>query len=222
MFRTICMRNPNPRSRGFSLVEILVVITIMALLVTSVTVVGGNMIDSAQSTECKKQLKDIAGCMVLLKKSRKDRGMNVWPHYKGIRFLLELTKGGKHALVTGKKTEVFLCPGTDDVNTLEEDSTPGAAYANLDDLDTFSISYAGRNQVDYPIAKDEAGTDAILAADDNEERANHKQDTNYVTIDATPGSVSILDFMDEYPEMEFLKVGPESPYEPFTKLLIDY
>ncbi|MHC4942955.1 MAG: type II secretion system protein [Planctomycetota bacterium] len=220
------MGSVHRRGRGFSLVEILVVITIMALLVTIVASSASNILDEARVTNCKKNLTEIANNMMLLKKSRRERGKKAWPKARGIRFLLELTRhselqGGKHSLVSGKKTKIFICPGTDDISTTYEDSTPGSAYFDLDNLDSMTISYAGRNQIDFPLEKDPAGDDAILAADDNEGRANHKFKTNYVTADSVVDNVDISDFLDEFPELEYLPVGPDSPYEPFQKLSVD-
>lgn len=221
------LNHGSPGTRGFSLVEILVVITIMALLVAIVASSATNILDNSRSTTCKQNLKDIAQNMILLKNTRKQRGKKAWPKEKGIRFILELTRHsekqeGKHAMVAGRKTKIFICPGTDDVNITEEDPTPGSAYFDLENLDSFSISYAGRNQVDFPIEKDKMHDDALLAADDNEGRANHKTDTNFVTVDAVVDSVGIQDYLDENPELEWLPVGPDSPYEPFQKLLVDY
>lgn len=215
------------RCFGFSLIEILVVITIIGLLVTIVASRASNILDEARVTRCKNNLKEISSNMILLKNSRRERGKKAWPKATGIAFLLELTRhsdvqGGKHAFVAGKKTKIFICPGTDDINTDYEDSTPGSAYFDLENLDSTTISYAGRDQVHYPIEKDPAGDDAILAADDNEGRANHKFKTNYVTADAVVDSVDISDFLDEFPEMMYLPVGPDSPYEPFQRLSETY
>lgn len=211
---------------GFSLVEILVVITIMALLVTIVASSASNILDEARVTSCKKNLNEIASNMILLKNANRERNKKGWPNKNGISFLLELTRhsekqGGKHSLVSGKKTSIFICPGTDDINSTYEDDTPGSAYFELDSLDSYTISYAGRRQIDFPIEKDPAGDDAILAADDNEGRANHKFKTNYVTVDAVVDNVDIGDFLDDYPELLFLPVGADSPYEPFQKLSVD-
>ena len=214
--------------RGFSLVEILVVITIMALLVGLVATFATSMLDNARVTTCQKNLKEIAQHMILMKNDRRKRNKKGFPPYKGIRFLLELTRGsdrgGKFSYLSGNATKVFICPGTDDVNTTPEDDTVGSAYFDLDNLDSLSISYAGRDQVKYPIEKDKRRDDAVLAADDNEGRANHKFHTNYVTIGPAVLSVDIRDFTDDYPELEelgYLPVGPDSPEEEFQKLLVD-
>ncbi len=210
--------------KGFSLVEILVVITIMALLVTLVAGFATNLLDSARVTACQSNLKEIAEHMILQKNDRRKRNKKGWPQYKGIRFLLELTKGGKDgkfAYISGQKTKIFICPGTDDVNVTPENDTQGSAYFDLDNLFSDTISYAGRNQVDFPVERDTKRDDAVIAADDNEGRANHKFHTNYVTVGPAVDSVDIRDFVDDYPELEYLPVGPDSPVEDFQKLVLD-
>jgi len=220
MYKYVCNRDTR---RGFSLVEILVVITIIGILVTLVASVSGTLLDESRSTACSSNLRDIGQQMLLMKTQNRKRGKKAWPKQKGIRFLLELTKGGqKHGYVYGKATKVFICPGTDDVNTTDENSDSGSAYLDLNNLDSFSISYAGRNQVDFPIEKDKQKDDAILAADDNEGRPNHKFHTNYVTVGPMVDLVDIRDYIDEYPELEYITVGPDSEVEMFTKLMVDF
>jgi prepilin-type N-terminal cleavage/methylation domain-containing protein len=217
------------REKGFSLVEILVVITIMALLVTLVATSASNILDKSRVTACQKNLKDIAQNMILMKNDRRQRGKKGWPKYKGIRFLLELTTGSANnprlAYISGQKSKIFICPGTDDINTAEENDTPGSAYFDLEDIDTYTISYAGRNQVDFPIDRDRLGDDAVLAADDNEGRANHKFTTNYVTVGPAVDAIDIRDYIDDFPELGelgYFPVGPDSPSEMLQKLLVDY
>ncbi len=201
------------RDGGFSLVEILVVITIMALLVGLVATNAFNFLDRGEVTTCKAQLKGIAENLELYKQ-RKHR----WPQEKGIGFLLVLTRGGKHAMVKGHDAKCFLCPGTDDDNRAPGSNEWGSAYEDFDNLDSMTISYAGRDAINFKIRDDED----ILAADDNEGRKNHKFDTNYVTRNYSVDSVDIDSYLDEIGEdFDYLIVGPESPHEPFTKLLVD-
>lgn len=206
---------PRPGESGFSLVEILVVITIIGLLVTLVATQAPNILDSTRVTACKKQLKDIGLAMELY---YGDQTPKSYPRHNGIRFLLQLTAGkGEAAYVTEKNRHIFICPGTDDDNRAPDSDVPGSAYDNLDDLDSFSISYAGRRNKESRARKDSD----ILAADDNEERANHRRHTNFLMKDGSVSEVSILDFMDEYPDLDWLPVGADSPHEPFHILQVN-
>lgn len=209
--------------KGFSLVELLVVITIIGILGVSMLTVGPSIIDKAKVSACQENLRQIGFHLCdskFLKKAKKQK-------LKGIRLLLELTKGsersGKIALVSGKATSIFICPGTDDDNYSDEaPDTPGSAYFNLDNLDSWTISYAGRDLVNFPLSKDDAGDDAVLAADDNEDRANHRSLTNYLTLGRAIDSVDFMDFIEDLPQdINYLPVGPDSPWEPFTKLIVD-
>lgn len=197
---------------GFSLVEILVVITIMALLVGLVSNAAINFLDKGEVTTCQSQLRQISQDLELYRQRLKR-----WPQEKGIAFLLVLTKGGQHAMVQGRDTKMFLCPGTDDDNRAPGSSEWGTAYEDYDNLDSMTISYAGRNVIDFKIRYDSD----VLAADDNEGRKNHRYATNYVTKNYSVDSVDIQEFLEEYPEMEWLTVGPDSPYEPFQCLQWD-
>ncbi len=200
---------------GFSLVEILVVITIIGLLVTLVATQAPNILDSTRVTACKEQLKDIGMAMTLY---QRDQTPKSFPRHNGIRFLLQLTAGkGEAAYITEKNRKVFICPGTDDDNRAPDSDVLGSAYDNLDALDSFTISYAGRRNRESPARKD----DDILAADDNEERPNHRRHTNYLMKDGSIGEVNLLDFIDEYPDLEWLPVGVDSPHEPFQVLQVN-
>ncbi len=209
--REISSCRPDGRRSGFSLVEILVVITIMALLVGLVSNAAINFLDKGEVTACMANLKQIAQDLELYKQRR-----GRWPQEKGIQFLLVLTKGGKHAMVSGRDSKMFLCPGTDDDNRAAGGDW-GSAYDDFDNIDSTSISYAGRNAIDFKVKYD---TD-VLAADDNEERKNHRYATNYVTKNYAVESLDILDFVEDNPDLEWLTVGPDSPYEPFHCLLPD-
>ncbi len=205
------VRRTDAGRSGFSLVEILVVITIMALLVGLVSNAAINFLDRGEVTTCMANLKQIAQDLELYKQRR-----GKWPQEKGVQFLLVLTKGGKHAMVSGRDSKMFLCPGTDDDNRAAGGDW-GSAYDDFDNIDSTTISYAGRNAIDYRVKYD---TD-ILAADDNEDRKNHRYATNYVTKNYAVESLDILDFVEDDPDLEWLPVGPDSPYEPFHCLLLD-
>jgi len=206
------------RQTGFSLIEILVVITIIAALVGLATPIIQNALDKGRVVTCSAHLKDIGQEMFLWKQRHKDH----WPSESGIRFLLVLHRDGQ---IEGKDNAVFLCPGTNDINWIPGESTePGTAYEDWDTLDSTMISYAGRDNKNYRINKNDENKE-VIAADDNEFGKNHKYATNYLYAD---GSVSTLDIDADVRELgidlgglDYVPVGPDSPIEHFQKLLID-
>ncbi len=206
------------RRSGFTLVEILVVISIIALLITLALPVLQNAIDTSRSTACKSNLKQLGTNLRLWRTRNKDR----WPKESGIRFLLVLARD---SMIDEKDMKVFICPNQpEDDNTTETDNTPGSAYKDWDGIPSTSISYAGRDVKAFPIASTKEGSE-IIASDDNEGRPNHKHATNYLYADA---SVDEFD-MDtgarelglDFKEQGFVPIGPDSPVEKFQKLRVD-
>jgi prepilin-type N-terminal cleavage/methylation domain-containing protein len=213
----------HARQSGFSLIEILVVITIIGLLMTIGFGPVQNALESGRVTKCRKQLADIGQAMLLYKDQR-NKGR--WPKDSGIRFLLRLHKAGE---ISGNNSETFICPGTtsDVRNDLGVSGEPGSSYEDWDDIDPASISYAGRDQEAYPL-RGQDDSEMVIGADDNEFGRNHKYITNYVMAD---GSTHFFDIksedgdqvLDEYPEFEKqgLPIGPDCPLELFQVLRID-
>lgn len=215
------MATPH-RVRGFTLVEILVVVTIIAALLALAVPIYQNAQDKANSTTCKSNLSQIAKNFILWKERNKGR----WPRgeaQSGVRFLLLLHRDG---MIEGKDSDVFLCPGTDDINWIPDVSNePGTAYEDWDDLDPdATVSYAGRDVANYPINKNRENEE-VIAADDNYgplgPRGNHRYATNYVYADAAVREYDWKDF-PELPEgEEWIPVGPDSPAELLQTLITD-
>lgn len=205
------------RQAGFSLIEILVVVTIIAALVGLATPIIQNALDKSRSVTCAAHLKDMGQNLFLWKQRHKDR----WPRESGIRFLLVLHRDGQ---ITGKDTAVFLCPGTEDINWTEENPDDGSAYEDWDDLDPMTVSYAGRDGKNFPINKNKENEE-IVAADDNDGRGNHKFATNYLYADGTVATLDIVaDVRDrglDTGDLDYLEVGPDSPVEKLQKLQLD-
>ena len=211
----------RPGRAGFSLIEILVVITIIGLLMTIGFGPVQNALESGRVTKCRKQLSDI-GQSMLVYKDQRNKGR--WPKESGMRFLLKLHQAGQ---ITGRNSETFLCPGTDDVNDTGPSGEPGSSYEDWDALDSLTISYAGRDQDGYPIKGGDAST-VVIASDDNEGRANHRFSTNILYADGSTGTFDTkseegLSALAGFPDVEKtgLPVGPDSPYEPLQVLRVD-
>ncbi len=209
------------RQAGFSLIEILVVITIIGLLMTIGFGPVQNALESGKVTKCRKHLADI-GQSMLIYKDQNNKGK--WPRDSGIRFVLRLHKAG---LVAGRNSETFLCPGTPDVNDTGPDGEPGSAYEDWDDIDPTTISYAGRDQDAHPFKGGDASLQ-VIAADDNDGRSNHRSVTNILYADGSTGFFDIKaeeneELLAEFPDIEQtgLPIGPDCPYEPLQVLRID-
>jgi prepilin-type N-terminal cleavage/methylation domain-containing protein/prepilin-type processing-associated H-X9-DG protein len=212
---------PRRSAAGFSLIEILVVIAIISLLATLGMRAALNAREAGTVTKCRDNLHQI-GQVMLLYHDQRNKGH--WPKESGIRFLLTLHRAGELA---GRNSETFLCPGTQDVNDLGASGEPGSSYEAWEELDSSTISYAGRDQQGSPI-KGNALSEIIIASDDNEGRANHSFATNFVYADGSADSFDIkseegIALLADNPEMEKagLPVGPDCPFEPLRVLRVD-
>ena len=204
--------------RGFTLIEILVVITIIAALMGLAVPVYQNVQESARVTACQSNLKNIATTLNLYTQRNKDR----WPRERGIKFLLTIARDD---MIEKKDMKVFLCPGTNDFNGDEANPTDGSLYSEWDDLDPYTISYAGRDAKEHPINKNRLG-DEVIAADDNDGRGNHRSATNFVYADGTPATLDLqIDSrnreIDLGEDAQWIPVGPDSPFEELQKLYVE-
>jgi prepilin-type N-terminal cleavage/methylation domain-containing protein/prepilin-type processing-associated H-X9-DG protein len=208
------------RQRGFSLIEILVVISIIGLLMTLAFGPVQNAMEAGRVTKCMANLRGMGQSMGIYV-SQRNKGR--WPTESGMRFLLTLVK---HKQVTGKNTDMFLCPGTNDRNDRGPSGEDGSSYQEWETLDSADISYAGRDQEAFPIRGSDESV-IIIASDDNEFGPNHKTTTNYLFAD---GSVLGFDLeidgaaiLEQYPELasQGLPIGPDCPFEPLQVLRID-
>jgi prepilin-type N-terminal cleavage/methylation domain-containing protein len=213
---------PRRARTGFSLIEILVVIAIISLLATLGMRAALNAREAGTVTKCRDNLHQMAQVMLLF---HDQRNKGHWPQESGIRFLLKLYSSGELA---GRNSETFLCPGTEDTNSGGPNGAPGSSYDDWANIDSGTISYAGRDQQGSPIKGSDLSS-IVIAADDNEGRANHKYVTNYVYADGSTESFDINNstegaaLLAENPGMDKtgLPVGPDSPLELLRVLRID-
>ncbi|HTE05378.1 MAG TPA: prepilin-type N-terminal cleavage/methylation domain-containing protein [Planctomycetota bacterium] len=207
---------------GFSLIEILVVIAIISLLATLGVRAALNAREQGTVVKCRDNLHQMAQMMLVFHDTR-NKGH--WPQESGIRFLLTLHKVKE---LSGRNAETFLCPGTEDTNDGGPSGEPGSSYEDWANIDSGTISYAGRDQQGSPIKGSDLSA-IVIAADDNEGRANHKHVTNYAYADGSTDSFDIsnsvqgTELLSENPELEKtgLPVGPDSPLELLRVLRVD-
>ena len=139
----------NQRQGGFTLIEILVVITIIAALVGLVTLLIPEGEEARKKAQCMNNLRQIGGLIV----TRQSSGKQVM-NYSGAPFLLQVANNIKD---TG--LEVFICPGESGVQGRPETGTQDFIdmyrknEKNLMKLDEDALSkmssYAGANWAEH-------------------------------------------------------------------------
>jgi prepilin-type N-terminal cleavage/methylation domain-containing protein/prepilin-type processing-associated H-X9-DG protein len=207
------------RRAGFTLVELLAVMAILSLLVGLTLTIVSKARASGNANACRLQLRDIALNMQLYVDER--RG-GKWPKERGVKFLLTMVKDD---FLKGDELKKFACPGTDDETRRNESDPVGAGISDWEDIDPDCISYGGRDNVTFPIRKDQLSQE-IIASDDNWSgqggRPNHGGITNIVFADGRVDTVDTSRYKAELPEkQEWLPVGPDSPDDNLKKLAVD-
>lgn len=186
--------------RGFTLVEILVVITIIAALISIVAAVIPKATAANRKTQCANNMRQIGGVLMerAVSKGRLGRG--------GSAMLLQAYTLG---LIRKGDERVFLCPG--DIMTRQQNLDDpefrkryeALTPASLDKVDPLLISYAGRNHKLHPIRPDSREKQgwAVDCQGDDGRTGHHQGGVNILYDDA---SVVFLDF-------EALGVGIDDP-----------
>ena len=172
---------------GFTLIEILVVIAIIATLAGMTAMLVGPGRESQHRVQCMNSLRNLAGLI-------ENVSPNGIPNYSGARLVLYLVQRGE---LQGRDAlnELF-CPG-DLEESLEQLGGPDA-YADLDlkgsdDYDAFT-SYAGADQSNPQYRLSSAGKMQAMLADDSED---HHGDKGFL-IAFTGGTVKWRDKVDDY------------------------
>ena len=153
--------------KGFTLIEILVVVTIIGVLAGLVVVLIPKGREKANIADCTNNVKQITGLLIGTKGSR-------FPNYGGVNLLIYLNKNGD--LPDEGKLRLLFCPG-DEFDTWDRVSVQAYKDADLSKKGEYGelSSYAGRDQTDRACtaSKSSSKTQALLA-DDSEDHHNNK------------------------------------------------
>ncbi len=199
---------------GFTLVEILVVLAIIATLIGIVAAVIPRAMNANRKFTCGSNLRNIGAMLVERTAASKGLGTR-----GGAAMLLQVYKPLQ--MIKKGDERVFLCPGDVLVrgqNIDDPEFRKRYDTLDLDHLDTTLCSYAGRNRKLYPIRPDsnEKQAWACDCQGDDGRTGHHQGGLNVLYED---GSVNFLDrealgLQSEDP----IVVGPEST----QKLLMQF
>jgi prepilin-type N-terminal cleavage/methylation domain-containing protein len=201
----------NGKQKGFTLIEILVVVTIIGVLAGLVVVLIPRSQEKAQILECTSNQRNIVGMLVA------DDG-KAW-QMSGPNIALYFVKKGA---ISGSNLKLLFCPG--DAQNENLDKAGGEeAYKNLDvktqQYDHLT-SYAGRDQTRSDcVVKQGTTTPEIMLCDDSEDHHNKKG----FVCGYQDGSVRWIDKVDDW-NMDLsavVTVGEGSPVKALQCLRAD-
>jgi prepilin-type N-terminal cleavage/methylation domain-containing protein len=197
------MRN---RAQGFTLIEILVVITIIASLAGAVLILVPRIQEKQRQTSCANNLRQLGGTYTSESMEKPGLppqvGASLWLYYRQ-----------KHFIQKGRE-EVLICPGDNSVKRPANEADQ-ARYddINLADPPLDACSYMARDFITYPLSN-EAESAQIIGCDRNGsdfKTPNHRDGLNILFDD---GAVQFKD--REYlglTQDDPIVVGPDSDVE---------
>ena len=206
------MRN---RSQGFTLIEILVVITIIAALAGAVMVLVPKIQEQQKKASCADHLRQLGA---LYQTEVMERGGGR-PRHNGVGYILNFRLSAARSIAKGQE-EVFTCPGDPSI-LVPKTEEERARYDSVDlmDPDTDLCSYLVRDFKTYPMDA-EALELQIIAADRqsvDHRTAHHKGGINILYKD---GSVKFTGREElGMTADEKLVVGADSSNEMLRKLI---
>ena len=187
------MRN---RAQGFTLIEILVVITIIASLAGAVLILVPRIQEKQRQTTCANHLRQLGG--IYTSESMEKPGLppqvgaSLWLHYRQKHYIQKT------------REEVLTCPGDNTVRVPANDAD-AERYdeINLADPPLDVCSYMGRDFLTYPLSN-EAEAAQIIGCDRNgtDFKTPHHRDGLNILYD--DGAV-------QFKDREFLGLTPEDP-----------
>lgn len=203
------------KQKGFTLIEILVVVTIIGVLAGLVVVLIPRGTERANIVDCTNNQKQLVQTLISLSSTK-------FPSkYSGVNLLLYLYKKGD---IASDKDNLMLlfCPG-DEIDVFDRAGGEQAYKdADLDKAGEYGLlsSYAGRDQSNRECAARKGSTEQqAMIADDSEDHHNKKG----FVIAYSNGSVKFREKFDEW-EIDIdteVKVGEGSAVEDLQCLKTD-
>ncbi len=200
---------------GFTLVELLVVMAIIATLAALVVPMVFSATETANRTECSNNMKAMAEALIQYKSQKGKRRFH--PRLDGKKFVVALYRSG---ILPDAK--VFICPSTD------HDNQDGEAYGGINSDDRADVpdgtcSYAGRrnspgspfgimkmaNQERVPGSKIAVVCDGLVRVGDKY-KFNHGDGANVLFLD---GHIDFLDLKEDLGDCEVIGDGAKEPLD---------
>jgi prepilin-type N-terminal cleavage/methylation domain-containing protein len=206
------------REHGFTLIEILVVITIIAALVGMVTLVIPKGQEAKNRVTCMNNLRQIGSLLVALEAGPGAK------EYNGAAFVLQVADD-----VNNEDLDVFICPGEgdnmDDPRPATSDPEFVAMYRDQMDLKAGKVedrftSYAGPNWKAFP--KSKAGKDknaTRLWACDKCRNGAAYHDGIVVLYSSSKVDFLKLENLEGHSDDGIIRVGPDSGDKRLAKMI---
>jgi prepilin-type N-terminal cleavage/methylation domain-containing protein len=185
------------KAQGFTLIEIMVVITIIAALVSTVAIIVPKMQESQRQMSCMNNLSQLG--QVYLTEAMENKGKA--QKYSGVALWLSYRKGA-HQIQRGNE-KVLICPGDNIAMPETEEDKKRWDNVDLANPGTDLCSYAARDFQNYPIGAEEKDKQ-IIGSDrqgTNQKTMHHK---NVIIVVYEAGDTQKMD-------RESLGVDSESP-----------
>jgi prepilin-type N-terminal cleavage/methylation domain-containing protein len=206
----------NHRQGGFTLIEILVVITIIAALVGLVTLLIPKGEEAKQKTQCLNNLRGIGGVLV----ERQGSGKNIRKH-SGAAFLLQIIPA-----IKTEQYKTFICPGetapagrpdagTEDFITMYKENKDKLGKLDEEMLHKM-CSYAGPNWTGHPY-NPASSESRLWGCDACSNRIPHHPGIVVLWDDGSTKFIDIADLQGQ--EEDRIYVGPDSGDKRLGKMI---
>jgi prepilin-type N-terminal cleavage/methylation domain-containing protein/prepilin-type processing-associated H-X9-DG protein len=199
--------------KGFTLVELLVVITIIVVLAGIVFPVAMSMGEKGNEVKCNAQLGQLSKALLLYKQEKRK-----FPPYSGRKFVAALYR----ARIV-KESKLYICPSSDQAlsDTWVEDADEALSGKLTDDVPDEATTYAGRmnnpkdkmtirsaDRKGVPLSRVPVFCDGVYEADEGPETAHGDK----IFIAFADGHVDSIDVVEELDGEPRLGEGTDHKY----------